>query len=265
MPRRATDNGTSAANGRVLEYDLASLPHLPAIFTEGSPTSNQTELAYQKIRRQIIELELTPGGTFTETKLADQLGVSKTPVREALVRLHHDGLVETIPRAGYLVRPVTLNTTKDLCVFRSIIEPKAAEMAAARSLPAPMLARLGELSEHELAKRYPSDRAGVEKYLRDHFEFQSIIANCCGNDRLAASLVGVLNDLERVLRLSLGDLPWSEGRAGQRIAIVNAIAEGDPTAAYQLTLQRTREAQSEIIEALISSPSLTNASISLGR
>jgi len=256
---------TSSRRPRAAEYDLASLPHLPAILTGSSPTSNQTELAYQTIRRKIIELELAPGGTFTETKLADSLGVSKTPVREALVRLHHDGLVEAMPRAGYLVRPVTLNTTKDLCVFRSIVEPKAAEMAAARPIPAATLARLRELSEHQLATRYPSDRAGVERFLRDHFEFQSIIANCCGNDRLAASVIGVLNDLERVLRLSLGDLPWSEGRADQRITIVNAIADGDPAAAHQHTLARTRESQSEIIEALISSPSLTNASISLGR
>jgi DNA-binding GntR family transcriptional regulator len=246
-------------------FDLLSLPHLPALLTGVPTTSNQTDLAYQSIRRRIIELDLHPGGMFTEVRLAEELGVSKTPVREALVRLHHDGLVEPVPRSGYTVRPVTLKTTRDLCEFRSIVEPKAAELAARRLPAAPVMKRLHELAQLRLAVRYPTDRSGVEGYMRDHFEFQSIIANCCGNDRLASSIVGLLNDLERVLRLCLGDLPWSDTRADQRIAIATAIEEQKPNEAFALALERTREAQTEIIEAIISSPSLTHATISVGK
>lgn len=243
-------------------YDVTLLPHLPALLRGMPKPLNQTDMAYQAIRRRIIELDLHPGGMFTEVRLAEQLGVSKTPVREALVRLHHDGLVDPVPRSGYAVRPVTLKTTRDLCEFRSIVEPKAAERAATKAPAPPIMKRLHELAEKRLAVRYSTDLPGVERYLRDHFEFQSIIANCCGNDRLASSIVGVLNDLERVLRLCLGDLPWSDARADQRIAIVTAIAEQNPNEAFERAFERTRDAQTEIIEAIISSPSLTNATIS---
>ncbi|WP_432835254.1 GntR family transcriptional regulator [Dactylosporangium sp. CA-092794] len=245
-------------------FEAGTMTHLPALLTGLSSTSNQTELAYQTIRRRIIELDLVPDSMFTELKLAEELGVSKTPVREALVRLQQDGLVAPVPRAGYGVQPVTLKTTRDLCEFRSIVEPKAAELAASRPIAQPALQRLQELAESNLAVRYPADRAGVERYLRDHFEFQAIIANACGNDRLAASIVGVLNDLERVLRLCLGGLPWSDARADQRIAIVAAISNQEPAVAFERMLERTQDAQREIIEALISSPSVSHASISIG-
>lgn len=242
--------------------DVSALPYLPALLAPPPATANQTESAYTVIRRRIIELDLPPGGMFTETKLAETLGVSKTPVREALVRLHHDGLVEPVPRAGYAVTAVTLRTTRDLCEFRSIVEPAAAELAAARLSPEPLLERLTVLADTHLASPYPADRHGVERYLRDHFEFQSIIANLCGNARLTGAIIGVLNDLERVLRLSLGELPWSDERAQERQTIVAAIRARDAATARESMLKRTKDSQSELLQALLMNPSIDNAAIS---
>lgn len=255
-PKRSTKNAT---------FDVTQLAHLPALLAAPSTSANQTESAYTTIRRRIIQLELPPGGMFTETKIAGELGVSKTPVREALVRLHHDGLVDPVPRAGYAVSAVTLRTTRDLCEFRSIVEPAAAELAARRPASPAALDRLSELADTTLASPYPPSKEGVERYLRDHFEFLSIIANLCGNARLTSSVIGVLNDLERVLRLSLGDLPWSDERAHERQNIVAAIRAHDSEEAHRSTLKRTKDAQVEILEALLSSPSVDNAAISASK
>lgn len=248
-------------------FEISTLPFLPALLVTPSAAANQTEAAYTTIRRQITGLELPPGGTFTETKLADALGVSKTPVREALVRLHHDGLVEPVPRTGYAVTAVTLRSTRDLCEFRSVVEPAAAEFAARRvrslsARDAKALDRLDELAHTGLASAYASDREGIEQYLRDHFEFQTIIANLSSNTRLAASIIGVLNDLERVLRLSLAELPWSDERVEERKKLVASIKEGDGPAAHRVMLKRTRDAKEEIIQTLLSSPAIDDVAIS---
>lgn len=248
-------------------FTLADLEVLPALLVQPSVSANQTEAAYASIRRQIIELTLPPGGIFTEMKLATALGVSKTPVREALVRLHHVGLVEPVPRTGWAVSPVTLRSTRDLCEFRSVVEAAAAELAARRMrTPQPWavaaLARLEELAGTTLASPYASDKDGVERYLRDHFEFQAIIANLSGNVRLAKAIVGVLNDLERVLRLSLGELPWSDQRAEERQTLVAAIKSGDGAEARAMMLKRTTDAQTEILDTLMASTAVDNVAIS---
>jgi DNA-binding GntR family transcriptional regulator len=255
----------TSGRSKKTSFHVTDLAHLPALLTETSASANQTELAYTTIRRRIIQLELAPGGMFTETRIADELGVSKTPVREALVRLHHDGLVEPVPRAGYAVSAVTLRTTRDLCQFRSIIEPAAAELAAQHSSGHPAMDRLEELAGTSLAEPYSPDREGVERYLRDHFEFQAIIANMSGNARLTGAIIGVLNDLERVLRVSLGELPWSDERAHERVAIVAAIKARDGAAAHAGMLKRTKDGQAEILQALLLSPSVDDAAISVGR
>ncbi|MFD3483907.1 GntR family transcriptional regulator [Streptomyces sp. NPDC058665] len=242
-------------------FDVGTLRHLPALLKPASPTANQTESSYRTLRRRILELELRPGDRFTESMLAAEFGVSKTPVREALVRLHHDGLVAPAPRAGYVVTPVTLRSTRDLCQLRSILEPKAAELAARRRVSDGLARRLTELSDIELAHPYASDKEGVDRYLRGHFEFQSIIANACGNDRLAQTIVELLDGLEHVLRLCLGEISWSRDRVDQRSAIARAIREGDPDAAYQHMLRRTTEGGEEIIAALMEIPSVIDSTI----
>ena len=89
-----------------------------ALLVADQATLTHTEQAYETIKRRIIQLELPPGSQFTEGQLAAIGGTSKTPVREALVRLQRDGLVDALPRSGYRVAPVTLKDTRDLCEFR---------------------------------------------------------------------------------------------------------------------------------------------------
>jgi GntR family transcriptional regulator, rspAB operon transcriptional repressor len=242
-------------------WDTNRMPIVPALLLDRPTGANHTETAYYTIKRRIIELELPPGGQFTEAELAREWGMSKTPVREALARLQRDGLVESIPRAGYSVRPVTLRTTEALCEFRSIVEPKAAELAARRAVPEPALERLERLAESELAGSFKDERNSIDGYLRAHFEFQAIIANASGNDRLAGSIASVLDDLERVLRMVLTILHWSQSRVAERAAIVDALRRRDPEAAFSAMLARTQSSHSEILTALISTSSVSDASI----
>jgi DNA-binding GntR family transcriptional regulator len=243
--------------------ESASMLHLPALLSAPAPSENHTEAAYRTIKRRIIELDLAPGSQFSENELARLAGVSKTPVRGALARLQRDGLVEPFPRSGYRVRAITLRSTMDLCGFRSIIEPKAAELAATHGLSEATLSRLRLLATHSLSSPYHGSPELLEEYLHRNFEFDSLIANGSGNERLAAAIVAVFDDLERVLRLILKMLPWSETFVEERLAIVDAIERREGAAAHDAMLRRTQSSQKEIVGTLLSSSALTDANIVL--
>lgn len=235
--------------------------HLPALLSAPAPSENHTEAAYRTIKRRIIELDLAPGSHFSENELARLAGVSKTPVRGALARLQRDGLVEPFPRSGYRVKEITLRSTIDLCGFRSIIEPKAAELVAVRGLSDEMLEQLRSLAGQSLASPYHDSQEQTEEYLRRNFEFDALIANGSGNQRLAAAIVAVFDDLERVLRLILNKIPWSVTRVEERLAVVEAIAARDHVGAYEAMLRRTQGSEQEIIRTLLGSTAITDANI----
>ncbi|BBY85749.1 GntR family transcriptional regulator [Mycolicibacterium tokaiense] len=232
----------------------------PALIRSAPDGANLMEQAYQRLKRDIIELKRKPGEHFTEHQVAAAWGLSKTPVREALARLHRDGLVVPIRRAGYVASAITLNDAADLCDMRTLLQGEAAARTAAKGLSDTDQVRLTELAVDDgygqLAGPYLDER------LRQNYEFESIIANGCGNERLAASIVAVFDDLERVVRLAnMLEPSMSPFRTEERKAIVDAILARDPDAARAAMTARTQSARREVLAALITSPSVTSVEI----
>ena len=95
-----------------------------------APTRNKKTIAYEAIKRQIINIELPPGLPINEAELASQLGVSKTPIREALRQLERDGFVENVPSRGSMISHITSQEITDVFQIREIIESGAAKRAA---------------------------------------------------------------------------------------------------------------------------------------
>ncbi|HEY3471484.1 MAG TPA: GntR family transcriptional regulator [Amycolatopsis sp.] len=236
--------------------------HEPDLIREQPPASSLMENAYRRLKREIIELVRQPGASFTEQEVAKAYELSKTPVREALARLHRDGLVRPLPRAGYVVSTVTLGDATDLCDMRSLLQSEAAARCAERGLSEPDTARLAEL-----AVDTDEDQLGgphFEERFRANYEFESLIANGGGNPRLAAASVGVLDEIERIIRLSIRlDPSMPPGRIRERQAIVDAIAARDPDAARAAMRQRTASARREIVGALAASRSIMHAEIGM--
>src|SRR5690606_26925418 len=88
------------------------------------------ELAYMEIRSAIVEGRLKPGDPMIETELTEQLGVSRTPLREALALLEHEGLIETIPYKGTFVAGIDRQTFEEILDLRMLLETRAIELAA---------------------------------------------------------------------------------------------------------------------------------------
>jgi DNA-binding GntR family transcriptional regulator len=242
---------------------LTGTPHIPALLLIDSDESglDRTSQAYRAIRRQIIDLTLPPGSGFTETSLAQQWHISKTPVREALARLRRDGLVDALPRAGYVVSPVTLQDTDDLCALRSLLSSEAAGAAARRGLTAPALERLEVLSKVPFA--LAAGEVEQEESLRAGIEFEGIIANFSGNNRLSKAVVDVLDELERVLRMAALIDPGIASPPGELEAIYERLRDRDVDGAQDATRARCERVRTDVLQVLAKSASVSRAHIQL--
>ena len=103
---------------------------------------SQTLRAYHELRRRILENEMAAGTQYLEQTLADELGMSRTPVREALIRLSDERLVEVKPRHGARVLPVSVSDMGEIYELLSTLEAIAAQRVAERGLNTAQLVRL---------------------------------------------------------------------------------------------------------------------------
>jgi DNA-binding GntR family transcriptional regulator len=120
-------------------------------------TASLSDRAYHAIREMIVSLELRPGAVIDERLLMQQLGIGRTPTREALRRLAQEGLVEVYPRRGMFVTPVEIQDLASLAEVRSVLESSAARLAAERATDEDreaVTALIDELARHtELDQR----------------------------------------------------------------------------------------------------------------
>ncbi|MDR5794918.1 MULTISPECIES: GntR family transcriptional regulator [unclassified Caballeronia] len=162
-----------------------------------------TAIAKDMIRNAIVDGELPFGSQLSESALALKLGFSKTPVREALLQLKLEGLVEILPQSGTLVFKPTEDQVREICRFREIIELSALELAM-------------RLDADELAQRLTAAlKIGREESLDDDSrhrkqdaQFHGAILECCGNAYLQSAYQLVADKIQALrARLAVGDKP----------------------------------------------------------
>jgi len=149
------------------------------------------ERAYKAIRGGIAAGRLRSGEHLSAGELASRLGLSRTPVREALRRLHAEGLVNFLPNRGAYVTTWTQQDIEEVFGLRIVLESHAAELAAAR-LSAEQLVRLRELAtkmEGLVAAQPPHY---VDRIAAENGEFHRTIVSAAGSGRLAAIIAGVV-------------------------------------------------------------------------
>ena len=103
---------------------------------------NLAERIYQKLKNDIFDFRLLPGDRFTETEVADRMGVSRTPVREALFRLQRENYVDVLYRNGWRVRPFNFEYFEDLYDVRTVLECAAVKRICDQDVVAPQLQEL---------------------------------------------------------------------------------------------------------------------------
>jgi DNA-binding GntR family transcriptional regulator len=135
---------------------------------------------YDFLREQLLSGEIPPHERLIETKIAQEVGISRTPVREALHNLELEGLIESIPRVGYVVKPISKDEIEEICEIRTINECLAARWAMQRITPRELQALERNLSISEAEVKKGNPRSFVEL----DAEFHEIVARASGSERL---------------------------------------------------------------------------------
>jgi len=184
--------------------DTSAPPAPPA------PPASAATRAYDHLKRAVLD-GTHPGGTLlTEGEVAEQLGVSRTPVREALLRLEAEGLLKLYPKKGALVLPVSAQEIADVVETRLLVEQHAvAKLAGA--LPEPLAARLEELLAEQRLHAAAGDLAAFAVADRC---FHAEIVRAAGN-RILAQLYDQLRD--RQLRMGVATMHAEPSRVAKNI------------------------------------------------
>ena len=183
--------------------------------------------AYSALRQEIIAAELEPGRQLSENELAGRLGVSRTPVREALVRLRDDRLVEIVPQLGTFVTRISDSAVEDAQFVREALECAAVRLAAERAGRDDGKA-LEAMVAHQRVARDAQDYARFST-LDD--EFHAALSDIAGR-RVAWDLAQRAKaHLDRVRRLSFPQPRYLAEMVAEHQLVVRAVRRGDPDAA----------------------------------
>ncbi|MCW5574962.1 MAG: GntR family transcriptional regulator [Burkholderiales bacterium] len=119
----------------------------------GGDAGSLADRAYAKIKKRIFDFDLMPGDRLSESELAQQAGVSRTPLRQALQRLQHEGFVEAIPKVGWLIPPLSFEKFDELYDFRVLIECFAVRGLCASAADRPELQKLAKIWQVPVKER----------------------------------------------------------------------------------------------------------------
>lgn len=217
--------------------------------TQGLP-----DRIYSALKHRILTCSLAPGRRLMEKDLAQEFGVSRTPLREALNRLALEQLVFLTPYRGYAVAPVLLDDIRKLSELRLIIESESAALAAERATESDL-----EILDACATLRYhPGNRATYEQYLRDNSAFHQALARCTRNERLEFVVASVLDQIQRPLYLGLDTGLNAEAATAEHFELIVAIRNRDSSKARQVMADQIRRAEMRILAAVTSSDNSQN-------
>jgi DNA-binding GntR family transcriptional regulator len=143
-------------------------------------TKSIRQKIYDHLREQLLSGEIPPYQHLIETKIAKEIGTSRTPVREALHSLEREGLIESIPRVGYVVKPINEDEVEEICEIRAAIEGVAARWAMEKA-PQKLIE---ELRKNISASEENAVHADPKTFIDLDAQFHEIIARQSGSNRL---------------------------------------------------------------------------------
>lgn len=187
--------------------------------------SGQGRDAYERLIAEIRTGQLTPGDRLTETDLATRLGISRTPVREAIRALEADGLVDHQPRAGARIRKLDYAEVTELYEMRVVLEGTAARFAA-RAAYDSELTELEEITE-DMAAAHDDP----ERIYHANRHFHSVLLNAARNRFLIRSVEAVQKTLLILGRSTLEEADRARGAISEHRAILSALRAHDGDAA----------------------------------
>jgi DNA-binding GntR family transcriptional regulator len=203
--------------------------------------------AYVALKSRIVRNELPPEYQALEEELARGLGMSRTPVREALVRLEHEGFIELVPRRGMRVKRLSARDVREISEVLSCLECEAAERLAARKPGAEEIAILEEaIAQMDRAL----ERDDMAAWAEADYRFHASLIELCGNRHLIDTARVFL---EKAHRFRLMTTPLRSKPVYSNVnhaAVVEAIRRGDAQTALEIHRAHKRRWSRELGDVL---------------
>lgn len=207
---------------------------------------NLSEAVYEVIKEGLVNGTLEPGTKIKEEEIARQLGVSRTPVREAIHKLEREGLVEIIPRYGTFIVSISPKDVREIYDIRGALEALALRSGFSR-IDKKKLLEMGEL--HKRCEQ-PVKKGDLDSFIEVDAKFHDLIIKASGNDRLIRLMWNLKNQI-RVSKLESLSVP---GRAEKSLKehenIISAVFEGDKEKAERLLREHSDKAKENLLRLL---------------
>jgi DNA-binding GntR family transcriptional regulator len=206
------------------------------------PGETLAEQAYRCLKQKIFDFEVLPGDRLSETELADSLRLSRTPLRQALQRLQHEGFVESVPKLGWVVATLRFDRLDALYDFRVLIECFAVRACCATEGPRPGLTRLAAIWRVEPAKRLTD---ALEVGALDEAFHQSLVEEA-HNPEIAKTHREITERIRIVRRLDFTMTHRIEATYQEHSMILKALLARRSTEAERLLTAHIEQSKIEV-------------------
>jgi DNA-binding GntR family transcriptional regulator len=204
------------------------------------------EEVYDALRRAIVNGELSPGIRVVETELATQLGISRTPIREAFRKLEAEGFLSKGPGSSLVVSQMSLRDVEETFRIRAVLEGFAARLAAERAAPEDVeeIEEILKRTEGLVGKEAP------EQLLEWNTRFHDGLNALSGSAQLQQLLQSIHDKILRYRRITLEVGPARKQWLEEHRAILQAVRDRDPDRAERLTMQHVHRKKETIVAYL---------------
>ena len=212
---------------------------------ESSDLRPMREIVLYELRSAIFENKLKPGDRLVENIIASSMGVSRTPVREALRQLEIEGLAANIPRKGTIVKGISIEDANEIYDLREVLEGLAVRLAClniSRVEIRRLKEILGIMDENIVDMDYPD-------YISAHREFNEIILYASKNKRLMEKLEHIYEYLKSLRKISLINIERRKLALVEHTKITQAIEDGDEVLAEKEARLHIINAKKSFIES----------------
>lgn len=205
------------------------------------------EQAYWKIKRDILTCELEAGAQIVQSQLVERYQMGITPIREALKRIEQEGYLQSIPRYGYVISPITIADVQNIYELRLILEKPSVQLAITRA-PDSTLEKIRESADFTYHYR---DRESYLKFLSMNTAFHVSIAHASENKKLADMIARTLDEMTRIFNLGLDLRDSGDEMRREHILLANALLKRDAELAEQILHDQITRSQERVIERLV--------------
>lgn len=204
------------------------------------------ELVFESLREAIIQGKLGPGERLMEIQLAEEMGVSRTPVREAIRKLELEGLVVMIPRKGAYVAGLSLKDIADVFEIRRALEGLAAELASERATDE----ELEEMERYLVKISEEIETGDVDKVVETDTGFHSLLYKASRNERLTQIINNLREQIQRSRTTSLSYPGRMKIAVEEHRKIVEAVSARDGELARKLAHEHIENAENAMMKMI---------------